>query len=204
METEIYKGIEIKIQTDDCPLNPRTDWDNAGVMFCKHRRYDLGDSNHGIDDSDCQSWEDVKDLIIKEKKPLVILPLYLYDHSGITMNTTGFSCRWDSGQVGWIYLTKKGCKEMGWTKPYINSLSKGANDKYCGKLFEEILEMFLVGEVESYDDYISGNVYGYVIESDLVEDSCFGFFGDDHEKSGLLLEARANIDAALSSSTKSA
>lgn len=30
------------------------------------------------------------------------LPLYLYDHSGITMNTAGFSCPWDSGMVGAI------------------------------------------------------------------------------------------------------
>ena len=30
----------------------------------------------------------------------VFLPLYLFDHSGITMNTSGFSCPWDSGQVG--------------------------------------------------------------------------------------------------------
>ena len=26
---------------------------------------------------------------------MFILPLYLYDHSGITMNTSGFSCPWD-------------------------------------------------------------------------------------------------------------
>ena len=37
----------------------------------------------------------------------LMLPLYLYDHSGITMNTTGFSCPWDSGQVGWIYASKE-------------------------------------------------------------------------------------------------
>ena len=29
----------------------------------------------------------------------IVQPLYLYDHGGITMNTTGFSCSWDSGQV---------------------------------------------------------------------------------------------------------
>jgi hypothetical protein len=46
------------------------------------------------------------------KKEFVILPLYLYDHSGITMNTTGFSCPWDSGQVGWIYTSKENAVEM--------------------------------------------------------------------------------------------
>ena len=43
--------------------------------------------------------------VISQK--FLMLPLYLYDHSGITMNTTGFSCPWDSGQVGWIYASKE-------------------------------------------------------------------------------------------------
>jgi len=38
----------------------------------------------------------------------VILPLYLYDHGGITMSTNPFSCPWDDGgQVGWIYASKQ-------------------------------------------------------------------------------------------------
>ena len=36
------------------------------------------------------------------------LPLYLYDHGGITMSTNPFSCPWDDGgQVGWIYASKQ-------------------------------------------------------------------------------------------------
>ncbi|GHV34412.1 hypothetical protein FACS18949_10420 [Clostridia bacterium] len=31
--------------------------------------------------------------------------LYLYDHSGLTINTTGFPCPWDSGQIGWAYVS---------------------------------------------------------------------------------------------------
>ena len=47
----------------------------------------------------------------------VILPLYLYDHGGITMSTGAFSCSWDSGQVGWIYAEKKKfIEETGYTK----------------------------------------------------------------------------------------
>ena len=44
--------------------------------------------------------------LVEQMDGMVILPLYLYDHSGITMNTCGFSCPWDSGQVGWIYADK--------------------------------------------------------------------------------------------------
>lgn len=41
------------------------------------------------------------------EKYVEILPLYLYDHSGITMSTTSFNDRWDSGQVGYIYASRE-------------------------------------------------------------------------------------------------
>lgn len=42
------------------------------------------------------------------------LPLYLYDHSGITMSTTTFSCPWDSGRVGMIFCShEEAVKEWG-------------------------------------------------------------------------------------------
>ena len=50
--------------------------------------------------------------ILKQK--FVILPLYLFDHSGITMNTTGFNCRWDSGVVGWVYANHDECEKGIW------------------------------------------------------------------------------------------
>jgi len=82
-------------------------------------------------------------LIVKKEDVLVILPLYLYDHSGITMNTTGFSCPWDSGQVGWIYATKKDVKK--WYG------LKRINKPYIDKVRE-----ILLGEVKAYDRYLTG------------------------------------------------
>ena len=38
------------------------------------------------------------------KSKVAILPLYLYDHSGLTMSTNDFGDRWDSGCVGFIYM----------------------------------------------------------------------------------------------------
>lgn len=91
----------------------------------------------------------------------VILPLYLYDHSGITMNTSGFSCPWDSGQVGWIYATHEEVKK-----------------KY-GDLSPENLgkaESLLQSEVEEYDLYLTGQCYGFRLYKDKDEiDSCWGF-----------------------------
>ena len=46
------------------------------------------------------------ELIALCKDKVAILPLYLYDHSGLTMSTNDFGDRWDSGCVGFIYMDK--------------------------------------------------------------------------------------------------
>jgi len=62
-------------------------------------------------------WDIIDDMTTRELLQLAsdhvaILPLYLYDHSGITMSTGSFVGRapnadWDSGQVGFIYMDKE-------------------------------------------------------------------------------------------------
>lgn len=97
----------------------------------------------------------------------VILPLYLYDHSGITMScdlTYPYNDRWDSGQVGWIYANYDEIK------------------KEYGKLNQENIdkaESILRGEVKTYDHYICGDCYCYVIEENGQEiENLGGFLGD--------------------------
>jgi len=166
MEKEIGK-YKIEVIPDDSPFDPRGD-DNLGTMICFHGRYNLGDK-HDYNSDDYDSWNEMKRAVIKNEKVGVILPLYLYDHSGITMNTTGFSCRWDSGQVGFIFISKEKIrKEFEWKR-----LTK--------KRLEKIKE-YLIGEVKTYDQYLTGDVYGYRItdtETDEELDSCWGFFGDE-------------------------
>lgn len=54
------------------------------------------------------------ELIALCKDKVAILPLYLYDHSGLTMSTNDFGDRWDSGCVGFIYMDKDtAMKEIG-------------------------------------------------------------------------------------------
>lgn len=197
-----YKGFEIKIEQDSHPLNPRIDWDNGTKMVCFHGKYNLGDK-HEYKKENYDSWDELKADIVKKEKPIVILPLFLYDHSGITMSTSTeypFNCRWDSMMVGFIYVTKSGANEMGWTKKYIGELSKGNDEQYKGKTYEEILTGFLVSDVKVYDQYITGEVYRFEIED--CDDYCGGFFGYDHEKYGLLDEAKAVIEGTIRHRTK--
>jgi hypothetical protein len=142
---------------------------------CWHRRYGLGDQHDFSSPDDFN--KDSKDYAI-------VLPLYLYDHSGITISTTPFSCRWDSGQVGWIYATKE-------------SVRKTYGVKGITAKVRERARQCLLAEVEEYDKYIRGDVYGFVLEKrehceecDHVEweheDSCWGFYGTDWDSNGLL------------------
>ncbi len=171
-----------RVEHDDNPENPR-EWSNLGTMACFHKRYCLGDRDIPFSSDQFDSWTEMEDYIRKDLDAAVVLPLYLYDHSGITMNTTGFSCRWDSGQVGFIYVTKDKLREEYGVKSIRREL-------------KEKVEKILVNEVETYDQYLTGDVYGFEIvkivkcdhghEHEEKEDSCWGFFGDDIKENGIL------------------
>jgi hypothetical protein len=110
-------------------------------------------------------------------KHYVILPLYLYDHSGITMSTGRFSCPWDSGQVGFIYMSLKDAADN-WrvAKEWDDLISY---DNTTKTLRERTIDL-LNGEVEVYDQYLTGDVWGYVVaDGEDDEESCWGFFGQE-------------------------
>jgi len=170
---KLFKMNRLKLVHDSSPDSPRN-WDNLGTMICFHRRYDLGD-NHSYSSDGYSGWEEMKKAIIKVENPAVILPLYMYDHSGITIRTTPFSCRWDSGQIGFILVSKK------------KALEEFGGKIVTAKLKERI-EKILEGEVETYSQYVEGDVYGFQIvdEDDNHIGSCYGFYGSDHKESGML------------------
>ena len=193
---EYRKGNKIlSIEQDENPESPRT-WDNLGTMMCFHRQYSLGDK-HELKSSDFNGWDEIEEYLIQEEKAVVILPLYLYDHSGLRMKVGSFAgmlpqghARFDTMRVGFIYATKDALKD--WTDEQKNMYYKGATDK-------QILERLLQGEVIIYDQYLMGDIYGFTLSTvktcDLgyehreVENSCWGFYGSDFENNGLFASA---------------
>jgi hypothetical protein len=101
LKTIEFKGYSIKISRDADPINPRED-ENLGTMICFHKRRNLGDKDQKFTQDELMS--------LIESDTVIALPLYLYDHSGITINTTGFSDKWDSGKVGYIFVGKEQVK----------------------------------------------------------------------------------------------
>ena len=191
--------FRIKIEHDDNPESPRELY-NLGTMVCWHKRYKLGDEQPVEDSQEYllklaekvkpgtaarwQRWVDryprlyrlyrhggtrfTKIVRSVLDKRAIQLPLFLYDHSGITMSTSRFLCPWDSDSVGFIYVSIAKIKETyGWA-----TLTAARREK---------IENYLRQEVQTYDDFLTGQVYGYEVEGWNGEDweqvdSCYGFY----------------------------
>lgn len=178
MKTYTVGNKRVRIEYEyDIAMNPRQ-WDNLGTIVSWHRRYNLGDEQPREDPETWRErmaeWEEGDTEVPEEKfdRLFVWLPVYMYDHSGITINTRGFSCPWDSGQLGIIYVSREKLKKEG-----IN---------------EEQAREYMNGEIEVYDQYLRGDVYYFVAEEydeetdEWVEvDSCGEFYGDEWETNGM-------------------
>lgn len=137
--------------------------------------------------------------LLQQSSDVVMLPLYLMDHSGLSMSTSDFGDRWDSGQVGWIYALKDEAENLWGT---------------VGKDWKTRAKEEMEGEVITYDQMLRGEVYGatvyqyvgekpfdmvytggqpYEFDSAFEHEACWGFFGDNDEKSGLADFVRENI-----------
>ncbi len=159
-------SLKLIIVQDTDPFNPRTEYHNFGTMVCFHNRYSLGDKTN-IDRTQFNSWDEMEAYIIKKHKAVIILPLYLYDHSVLTISTTPFSCKWDSGQIGFIYADRE---------------SILSEYKRVTKKAKEWALRSLLDEVTTYDQYMTGDTWGYVIrdsEHNEIE-SCYGFYGKEY------------------------
>lgn len=176
---KLKNGQILKIIQDSHGESPR-EWDNMGKMVCFHGRYNLGDK-HNLRAENFSSFQEMVESVIDNG---VYLPLYLYDHGAITMSTSPFACRWDSGQVGFIYMTAQ-------------DIRRGYGKATAGNR-EKALKM-LQAEVETYNQYLIGDVFGFELievktcnlgcEHEEVIDSCWGFYGTDFASNGLFEHA---------------
>ena len=199
----------LRVEQDDMADSPR-ECDNVAKMICWHRHYDLGDK-HDYDDSyefligvakeieifNDDMWGMTNEEIMTELRKddsVCIVPLNLYDHSGISISTSNgypYNDRWDAYCVGYAYITKaKAMKELGVT------------DETWLTRAREVID----AEVETYDQYLRGDVYGYILEKEVTveekcphcgevistytetkeDDSCWGFYGACLEENGML------------------
>lgn len=188
----------VRLVPDEDRMNPRRDFDHLGILLAEHRRYghDLGDVE--ADDvaafvaemrevSDQPLIESLVKHLVRQHGATAVLPVYLYDHSGLSVssgpNLVGADdlniptrTGWDSGLLGFIYDTAEQREEWQITEPD-----------------PEQVAATLAGEVTELNQYLTGQVYGYVVEErngsedDWVEvGSCWGLYGDEHAREAAL------------------
>lgn len=189
METlEMTKGpLNITIQYDGDSENP-LDWNNSIKVAYSSSRYILGNeevsdlAEHAMDLLEYgeeyrrrmyDKYGDTKELFDVllgrlNKKGYVALPVYAYIHSGVTVRTTPFGCRWDSGLSGFIYTKRT---------DYIKEFGVKKNS---------VIEDHLRRDLETFDQWLRGEVYGFTIEdaeTGEILDSCGGFYGHKYAES---------------------
>ena len=159
--------VKVHIMYDESPESPRT-WGNLGKCIFSHRRYNFGDK-HNFDPKDYNNKKETEKALVEKFDAVVFLPVYLYDHSGITIKTTPFGDRWDSGQLGYIVASRADV-----IKEY--SVKKRISAKVKKRVTER-----LESEIENLDTYIRGEIFGFqIVDKATGEDldSCWGFYGD--------------------------
>jgi hypothetical protein len=194
--------------------SPR-DWCNVGKMAVSYRGYSLGDEDiskinfevdcdqcdeHGqvphperegetIDCGKCDGYCHVEvnpsEYFIKNEGARVVIGLFVYEHSGITMSAgprvgevikegdirstnrfIGDDAGWDTSFVGFTYDTPEQVKEC---------IGDNATD--------EQIEAALRAEVAVYASYLEGDVTWFTVEDDETGfmESCGGFVGCQSE-----------------------
>lgn len=192
----------LTMDIDICPESPR-EWDNVATIVSnasKNSDWDISDEGWRMEteefakflhkklDKKCPEIKGLKDIdhIVNcgnAKNYIVCKPIYMYNHSGQTISLSPFGCRWDSGRCGYIFVFKE---------RILKDFERATEDNW-----RDIADEIIQSEIDVYDYYIRGEVYGYCLEEghtieckDLVTgaiwtsikyetvDSCCGFYGD--------------------------
>lgn len=178
--TEELGNYRIGVYYDECEQNPRVDWDNASHMVVRSRHLSTENNEveeiinalcekYGIDNDGMDFFEVIDAL----NEFIVIKPISIYVHSGMTVFFGLPTDRWDSGVVGFGYMEHEDL--------YSDCCGRS---KKAYPDWRDQCEAIMNGEMEVLDRAVQGNIYGYVIE-ELDEydewaeyDSCWGFFED--------------------------
>ena len=162
------RKLRLVIEQDEFPEDPRS-WDNLETMLCCHREYHLGDCNSNKETEEqlaeiCRKYgksdEEIDEMTFAEEVQFILdqddvcgLPLWLYDHSGISISTDRV-CPWDSSLVGLIFVEKD----------FFIEHTCITNEENWKKEAKGMLE----DKIEVYNYFLQGNVYMWTLYEPVV------------------------------------
>lgn len=171
MESLEYKGLSIEISQDEYADSPDS-WDcgpDTGVFIVttKNREFQIIPEGYSV----ASIAEHMKTHKLYHGHK--VYPLYAYVHSGVALSLGRqwpFDCPWDSGQIGFVLVNRKGIKDPYTTAEYI---------------------------VEMWNQYLSGDVWTISIQNSEGEvlDCCSGFYGFNYAKQQAMEMAESTYQA---------
>lgn len=161
-ETFEHNGYTVKLIADEDAQSPEEYGDDGIFVVTTRNRY--FEVLH--DKQDARACMEDKDL----RQRYWIFPVQAYIHSGVALSlgTQGqFSDPWDSGHIGFVFCAKSEWRYRTRETRRCVSARKAAET-----------------HIEVWNQYLSGDVWGYVIETPEGEDvdSCWGFYGLDYAR----------------------
>lgn len=190
IETKTIGKYRIEISHDEDSESPR-DWSRFGRIIAWHRRYAITDADEVetaknimdyIDPDYDDLYPTIEEALKGEYDAAVVYPLYMYDHSHVGLSIGSFIGRahhaeWDSGQVGYVYVTKK------------DILSEFGITEITDETLEEV-QKIVESELRVYEDWMNGQVFVFAIYDEtpcetcgsthsIPVDSCGGFYGEE-------------------------
>jgi hypothetical protein len=182
-------GIKIKIERDEDAENPRGN--RYGTLFLAwHKRDSIGDPKPSRrfehPESEFSTRDELLAALREELGSITELPVFMHDHGSQSFSTGGFSDRWDSGQLGWIF-----------------AVPTSTPDRWEGATPEQIADV-LRAEIAEYHSWANGEIYAYRLVDDDGEtlEAGSSYYSEDecreaaNEALGERLAAEASDDAA--------
>lgn len=168
---ELEGKISVQLHHDETAENPRSSWDHAGTLYIDSRDYDLTDNGADLPYTPNSRWESDTAFLVRFAERCVRLaggvaiPVRFSDYgsSGAGIHECDAD---DANGLIWIEADKIAAE---WTDHGTPTPKLAA--RAC-----------LESEISELDDWLQGNVFGYVVETPDGEhlDSCWGFYGETY------------------------
>lgn len=162
------RKFRLVIEQDEFSQDPR-EWDNLGTMLCCNRYHQLGDCNSNRETEEqlaelCRKYgrtdEEIDNMLFNEEVQFLLeqddicgLPLYITDHSGISMQTYRV-CTWDSSFVGLIFVDKQ------------TFFAETCRKDDCDWKAEA--KKILEAEIKTYSQFLEGDVQQYTLYEETI------------------------------------
>lgn len=185
LKTFMVEGLRVRIIRDDNPEPPTWDEENGYVYLVTTR------NRYFEHTPDIRTWGKVAAEQLKYEEfwkeieeQFEIFFLFAYIHSGVALSLDRrgqFADPWDAGQIGFVLVSKE------------SGIFKDDSDATRREVAE--------GAVEAWNQYLRGDVWGYVIERRSEPgmlwthvDSCWGIYGDEYCEQEAREEAKSWVE----------